>query len=98
MTLSKSEARRLAKNAAEMDARILRGILTMGPDGAKVDETNVLEWLAQHAGSELVLIVAPVASSILIENEIKSCPTCGRDYSGDTCLHCQEVRARLRGT
>lgn len=98
MTLSKSEARRLAKNAAEMDARILRGVLTIGPDGAKVEETDVLEWLAQHVDSELVLIAAPVASSILAENEVKSCPTCGRDYTGDACLHCKEVRARLRGT
>lgn len=97
MTLSKSEARRLAKRAAELDARILRGILTMGPDGAKVDETNVLEWLARYADTELMLIAAPVSRTTMAKDEIKSCPTCGRDYTGDTCLYCREARARLRG-
>ncbi len=97
MTISKSEARRLAKSAAEMDARVLRGVLKIGPHGAKVDDTDVLEWLARYAGSEMLLIAAPVQKRSYFEDELKSCTTCGRDYKGDTCPHCAEVRARLRG-
>lgn len=96
MSLSKREARRLAKNAAEMDARVLRGILTIGPEGATVDGTNILEWLEQHADTELMLIAAPVADAKFID-EVRSCHRCGRDYTGEACPHCREVRARLRG-
>lgn len=96
MTLSKNEARRLAKNAVELDARILRGVLKIDPEGAKLNDINIVEWLARHAGTELMLIAAPVENG-LFEDEIKSCRTCGRDYQGDRCAYCAEARARLRG-
>jgi hypothetical protein len=96
MTLSKSEARRLAKNAAELDANVLRGLLEIGPDGATVNGTNILEWLAQYADGELILVAAPVGNDRFIESDIKSCHTCGRDYQGERCPYCAEARARLR--
>jgi hypothetical protein len=96
MTISKSEARQLTKEATEMGARVLRGGLTVGPDGAKVGEVNVLEWLAQYANTELVLIATSVGQKF-IESDLKICYTCGRDYKGDTCPYCAEARARLRG-
>lgn len=96
MEISRSEARRLAINAAEVGAHVLRGIVTISPDGAAIDGTNVSEWLAQHAGSELMLIAAPVGK-IAIESEIKTCYTCGQDYTGEVCPRCREARARLRG-
>ncbi len=97
MAVSKSDARRLAKNATEMGAHVLRGVLTVGPDGAKIGEANVLEWLAQYANTELVLIATRVGTGF-IESDLKICYTCGRDYRGDTCPYCAEARARLRGT
>ena len=97
MTLSKSEAYRLSKKASEMDARVLRGVLTLSAAGAKIDEVDLLEWLAQHADSEVVLIAAPVEDRH-VSNEMRTCQTCGRDYVGDSCAHCRKVRARLRGT
>lgn len=96
MAISKSEARQLAKNGLEMGALVLRGVLTIGPDGATIDRTSISEWLDQHVNSELILIAAPVGK-IALESEVKSCYTCGRDYVGDACPHCAEVRARLRG-
>ena len=97
MSLSKSEARRLAKNAAEMDANVLRGVLEFGSGGGvTINGTSLLEWLAQYADTELILVAAPVASDRFIESEIKSCHTCGRDYKGERCPYCAEARARLR--
>ncbi len=96
MAISKSEARRLALNSMEMGAHVLRGTLTIGPDGVKVDDKDIAEWLAQYSDWELILIAAPVGE-IAIESEIKSCYTCGRDYKGDACPYCAEARARLRG-
>ncbi len=97
MEISKSEARQLGINAVEMGAHILRGVVTIGPNGARIDGTNVSKWLARHVDSELILIAATVGK-ITIESELKSCYTCGRDYKGETCPHCAEVRARLRGS
>lgn len=80
----------------EMGAHVLRGVLTVGPDGIKIDDRDISEWLDQHANTELILIAAPVGE-VAIESQIKSCYTCGRDYTGDNCPHCAEARARLRG-
>ncbi len=96
MAISKSDARRLAMNSIEMGAHVLRGVLTIGPDGVKVDDTDIAEWLTEYADSELILIAAPVGP-IVSESQVKSCYTCGRDYKGTTCPHCAEARARLRG-
>ncbi len=96
MSISKSKARQLAINAAEMGAHILRGVVTIGPDGVSINGTNVSDWLVQHADSELMLIAAPVGK-VIIESDLKTCYTCGRDYKGEVCPHCAEVRARLRG-
>ncbi|MBN1995296.1 MAG: hypothetical protein JW953_21580 [Anaerolineae bacterium] len=96
MPVSKSDARRLTKEATEIGAHVLRGVLTVGPEGAKIGETDILAWLTQYAHEELMLIVAPIGK-IFIESEVKICYTCGRDYTGDNCPHCAEARARLRG-
>lgn len=96
MKLSRSEARRLALRAMEAGAQILQGEVVIGPEGASVDGKPISEWLAQHADSELMLIAAPVGE-LAIENEVKTCYTCGEDYTGDACPRCREARARLRG-
>jgi len=96
MAVSKSDARRLTKDATEIGGHVLRGVLKVGPDGAKVGDTNLLEWLQQFDGSELMLVGMRVESSY-IESDMKICYTCGRDYRGDTCPYCTEARARLRG-
>lgn len=96
MAISKSEARKLAKNGMELGAQVVRGVLTAGPEGLTVDGKDITAWLAQHAGSEVILIAAPV-EKIAIESQIKTCYTCGRDYKGDSCPHCATARARLRG-
>ena len=96
MAISKSDARQLAKSGLEMGAKVLRGVVTVGPDGVKIDDKNIGEWLAQFADSELVLVAAPL-STMAVGSEVKTCFTCGRDYTGDTCPYCAEARARLRG-
>jgi hypothetical protein len=96
MAISKSDARRLTINVTELGAQVLRGLLTIGPDGATVNGVNVSEWLAQHVGTELMLIATPVGQAVTV-SEWQTCSRCGRDYKGETCPHCAEARARLRG-
>lgn len=96
MAISKAEARRLAINVTEMGGQVLRGTLTIGPAGATVNQVNLLEWLAAHANTEILLVAAPIANAGA-DSEVKTCQRCGRDYRGDACPHCAEIRARLRG-
>ena len=83
-------------NSIEMGAHVLRGVLSVGPDGLKIDGTDIDEWLARHENLELILIAAPVGP-VDTGDQVKTCYTCGRDYEGDSCPHCAEARARLRG-
>lgn len=94
MTMSRRDARRLAMNAVDKGARILQGTLSMGPDGAKVDGIDIVSWLAEHADTELMVIVGGVEASDQI---IHTCLTCGEDYTDAYCPRCAEARARLRG-
>lgn len=96
MAISKSEARKLAKDGLEVGAKVLRGVFTLGPTGPQIDQTQLSEWLAQHEGLELILVAASV-DNLPADKEIKSCYTCGRDYQGAACRHCTSARARLRG-
>jgi hypothetical protein len=96
MTVSRNEAQRLSKDAAEIGARMVRGVLKVGTDGAKVGQTDLLAWLAKDAGSDVMLIALPLGAR-LGQDEVKICYTCGRNYTGEACPHCTEARARLRG-
>ena len=96
MAISKSEARRLAQESMELGARVLRGELVIGPNEAEINGKKLTEWLKEYEGQEMILVAAPVGA-IAIESQIKSCYTCGRDYTGTTCPRCAEARARLRG-
>jgi len=96
MAISKSDARRLALNGLEMGAHVLRGVVTTGPNGIQIDGKDVSDWLAEHEDMELILIAAPIGQ-VAIDDPVKSCYTCGRDYQGDHCPYCARARARLRG-
>ncbi len=96
MAVSKNEAQRLSNDAAEIGAHVLRGVLKVGSEGAKIGQTDVLAWLAKNAGSEVMLIAVPLGAR-LGQSETKICHTCGREYTGEACPHCTEARARLRG-
>ena len=96
MALSKAAALRLAANAMGMGAMALRGPLSLDEDGEFISgDRNLSEWLGRYAGQEVVVMMAPVDTSP--HDQIRTCGVCGRDYEGDECPHCAEVRARLRG-
>jgi hypothetical protein len=96
MALPKSIALRLAGDAMDMGAVALRGILSLEEDGQfTLGTRNLTEWLGRYADQEVIVIVASVDTDI--ENEVRQCGVCGRDYAGAECPHCAQVRARLRG-
>ena len=99
MAISKSETRRLTRVGMEAGAKVLRGKLTIGPDGVvTINDKPLSEWLQTYNDEDVIFIAASVGmGNIAVEDEVRTCYTCGRDYKGATCPHCAEVRARLRG-
>jgi hypothetical protein len=60
-----------------------------------VGERAGCSWLAAHDGEELVLVLGSLEDER--EVEVRTCRTCGRDYTDLECPHCRERRIRLRG-
>ncbi len=94
--LSRAKAQRLAMLAQESGAAVLRGSLhNVDSNEWRLGNVKLMEWLADYEGQEVFLIVAPLADRG--EAVLKTCRTCGRDYEGKVCPHCQKARERLRG-
>lgn len=94
--VSKSDVQELASQAIDMGAGALRGVLHRGEaEEWVVGSTDVNSWLGRYDGFELVLLVMPMGERGAAE--MKTCRTCGREYEGDVCSHCQTARKRLRG-
>lgn len=87
---------KLAAAAYEMDLDVLRGLLHRDEKGEwYVGERLLSDWLAAHDGEELVLVLGSLEDER--EIEVRTCRTCGRDYTDLECPHCRERRIRLRG-
>jgi hypothetical protein len=93
---SRASALKLASVAYEVGADSLRGTLQQNAAGRwAIGPIEVETWLARHAGKEIVLAAAPIQEEAP-ETYRRTCRTCGNEYSGSTCPHCDEVRSRLR--
>lgn len=87
---------KLAAAAYEMDLDVLRGVLHRDEEGQwHIGEHPLTSWLATHDGEELVLVLGSLEDER--EIEVRTCRTCGRDYTDLECPHCRERRIRLRG-
>ena len=95
--IPRASALRLASTARELGAEALRGILEKNDDGRwTVGHIEVESWLSRHAGQEVVLVVAAIDEETPMAYT-RTCRTCGNEYEGRTCPHCEAVRRRLRG-
>lgn len=97
MAVPKSSVQELAIRAHEMGAGVLRGPLQRLDEerGCAVGDIHLRDWLARYKGRELILITAVIGEEQ--EPAVKTCGTCGREYSGSECPYCREARERLRG-
>jgi rubrerythrin len=98
MPTSKANALKLASTAHELGADALRGTLQQNEAGRwTIGFVEIESWLSRHAGAELVLAVAAIEpESGAGAAYTRTCRTCGREYEGATCPHCEAVRRRLR--
>lgn len=95
--IPRASALKLASSGRDLGAEVLRGILEKNTAGRwTVGHIEVESWLSRYEGYELVLAVAPIDQETPIAYT-RTCRTCGNDYEGRTCPHCEAVRRRLRG-
>ena len=95
-TISRAAILKLASAAYEMDLRVANGVLTRGENGRwRVGEYDLDNWLSEHEGEESVLVLGSLEDERPVE--IRTCGTCGRDYTELECPHCRASRFRLRG-
>jgi rubrerythrin len=96
--VSRANALRLASTAHDVGAQALRGVLEQNDAGRwTVGHIEIESWLSRFEGQELVLAVAAIDQETPMAY-VRTCRTCGNEYEGRTCPHCEAVRRRLRGT
>ena len=87
---------KLAAAAYEMKLDVMNGMLTRAADGRwLVGEQELLAWLERHLDEDVVLVLGSLEDDR--EVEIRTCRTCGRDYTDLECPYCRANRIRLRG-
>ena len=87
---------KLASMAYEMNLQVMNGVLQKTAAGRwRIGSHDLTEWLDQHEGEELVLVLGSLADDRPVQT--RSCRTCGRDYTEPECPHCRANRIRLRG-
>lgn len=95
--IPRSSAHRFASMARELGAEALSGRLERNEAGRwTVGHIEVESWLSRHQGLELVVAVAAIDEETAIRYT-RICRTCGNEYEGRACPHCEAVRRRLRG-
>ena len=96
-SIPRASALRLASTAQDMGAEALRGVLERNESGRwTVSYIEVESWLSRFEGQEVVLAVAAIDEKTPMAYT-RTCRTCGNEYEGRTCPHCEAVRRRLRG-
>lgn len=94
--IPRADALRLASTAYDLGAEALRGQLAQNEAGRwMIGQIDVESWLSRHAGQELVLAAAAIEPDAVATYK-RVCRTCGQEYEGRTCPHCEEVLNRLR--
>ena len=96
-SVPRATALKLASTAHDLGAEALRGTLERNESGRwLIGHIEIESWLSRHEGREIVLAVAAIDQETPMVY-LRTCRTCGNDYEGRTCPHCEAVRRRLRG-
>lgn len=95
--IPKASALKLASTARELGAEVFRGILEQNAAGRwTVGHIEVESLLSFYAGQELILTITVIAQEVP-PAYTRTCRTCGNEYQGPVCPHCEAIRNRLRG-
>ncbi len=94
MSISQRDSRTLSGTASRMGAKVVGGKLTQQNGQFFVNQTNVTELLESLLDENILLLAGKINAEKIVE--VKTCLTCGREYTESECPHCARVRSRLR--
>lgn len=94
MTISRKDSQTLSGTAARMGATVLGGTLTVEDGRYIINKTDVTALLESLVGEHVLLLMEKV--DLNQKEEVKTCLTCGREYTDSECPYCANARARLR--
>ena len=87
---------KLATAAYEMELDTMIGVVRQDENGRwHIGDHNLETWLTLHKEEEIVVVLGSLADERPVE--MRTCRTCGRDYTELECPHCRANRIRLRG-
>ena len=87
---------KMATAAYEMDLDVATGIISLDANGRwLIGNHDLAHWLKDHQGEEMVIILGSLEDDRPVT--IRTCTTCGRDFTDLECPHCRSSRLRLRG-
>ncbi len=95
MTIARSTARKLSVDAAKSGAAAVRGRLLKDGNRYILNQTDVTALLEELVDQNILLLIGVIDDEM--EEHVRTCLTCGREYTGSECPHCARVRSRLRG-
>lgn len=87
---------KLASAAHEMELDVMTGVLRRDEEGRwRIGDYDLSAWVEAHSGEEMALVLASLDDDRDVE--VRTCRTCGRDYTDVECPYCRANRIRLRG-
>lgn len=87
---------KMASAAHELELDVMSGVLRQEPDGRwRIGEQDLMAWLSAHEGEDMVVVLGSLEDER--EVQVRTCRTCGRDYTEMECPYCRANRIRLRG-
>ena len=87
---------KLASTAQEAGLDVMSGGLRQDEEGHWIiNGQSLTSWLTRHSGEEVVIVLSSLADERPME--VRTCRTCGRDYTDLECPYCRANRIRLRG-
>lgn len=87
---------KLSATAQEAGLDVMNGILKQDENGRwMIGHHDILAWLEKHKGEEVAVVLGSLDEERPLE--VRTCRTCGRDYTDLECPYCRANRIRLRG-
>lgn len=95
MAIKRNEARRISADGARAGATVLGGRLVKEGDRYIINKTDVTDLLETLIEQNVVLVVSAVRDEE--KARVRTCLTCGDEFTGSECPRCARIRSRLRG-
>lgn len=95
MSIDRKSARRLAVEGTKAGMKVLGGQLLTDGNQVTINKTDLMALFEQLGGQNVLLLVSAVDDEE--EELVKTCLTCGAEFTEDECPKCALVRDRLRG-